>query len=238
VDLQKRRWKLTAALIVIVLIFNLVVAPIHAESDALNLTATTTTYKGWLTDMWGNLVTDSQGYYVVTISPEMVKDNKVTVDFNRYAALFLADFYNESSAVATHKLKIVNASGYEISYLDYQFTTENVLPRTNNIFRATTGTLTPALNRAYGTAYTEMMTTITSPTFRTSLCVDVKGFDGKNINLMMVNLRPINDAIMAFYGIKHSYDVTLPQMMNLDDNLRRAGYTSYANYLKRHYGVR
>ena len=100
----------------------------------------TTTVDGWLTDLDGNLVTDSQGYYVLTISSGMISGSHLTLDFNRYAALFLHSFHNISSAKATYKLKIVNNSGKELTYSNYSFTTENDLPRTDNLFNPSTGT--------------------------------------------------------------------------------------------------
>ncbi len=167
----------------------------------------------------------------------MLKANKLTLDMNRFAALFLRDFQNVSSNRSTKKMKIINKSGKNLSYSGYGFTTENVLPRTTNIFSATNGTLTPSMGRAFGTAYTAMLSTITSPTYRTDLCLPVQGFDDKNINLMIAPLRCANDAMMAFYGKDLSFEINLPQMMLFDDNLRQAGYAGYADYLRQYYGV-
>lgn len=52
------------------------------------------TYDGWLADLDGNLLTDSAGYYVLTISPDMVTGDTVRLNFNRYARLFLNSFQN------------------------------------------------------------------------------------------------------------------------------------------------
>jgi hypothetical protein len=167
----------------------------------------------------------------------MITGSKLTAGFNPFASLFLDDFRNVSSARTTKKVKIINASGKTLTWQDYAFTTENTLPRTSNLFSATTGTLTPALNRAFGTAYTAMVPSITSPSVRTDLCIGVQGFDGKNINLMQLNLRTINDAVLDFYGLDEAYELTLPQMMHLDDNLSTAGYASYGELLRDYYGV-
>ena len=198
-----------------------------------------TTTDGWLSDLDGNLLTDGAGYYVLTITPAMITGNTVNLDFNRYTRLFLDSFQNESNADATFKMKIVNNSGKRLTYSDYAFTTENMLPRTNNLFAVQTGVLTDSqrFGRAFGSAYTAMLPTITSPYYRTDLCLDVKGFDGKNINLMIAPLRCVNDALIDFYGVPETFDITLPQMMNRDANLAAAGYSSYADYLRKFYNV-
>ena len=54
---------------------------------------------------------------------------------------------------------------------------------------------------------------------------------------MIVNLRAVNSAMMSFYGVDRPFDISLPQFMNFDTNLRNAGYSSYAEYLKAFYGV-
>ena len=197
----------------------------------------TTTTNGWLTDLDGNLLKDSEGYYVLTLKPESVSGGKVTANLNEFASIFLNDFRNISSARYTKKVKILNKTGKTLVYKDYTFTTENDLPRTENIFSVTQGKLTNSMNRAFGSAYTAMLSTITSRTYRTDLSLDVKGFDGKNINIMIANLRCVNDAIIDFYNVDDSFDITLPQMMNLDENLRRAGYSSYSDYLMKYYNV-
>lgn len=200
-------------------------------------TVVTTTTGGWLTDLDGNLLRDGEGYYVLTISSDKLAGDEVQVDLDRFASLFLDDFRNVSSAASTKKLKIVNRTGRTLTYKDYSFSTENTLPRTDNIFRDSEGSFTHSMGRAYGSAYAAMLSSITSPTYRTDLCLDVQGFDGKNINLLIANLRPVNSAVMDFYGVANSYDISLPQMLALDQNLRAAGYTSNANYLKRYYNV-
>lgn len=198
-----------------------------------------TTTDGWLSDLDGNLLTDGNGYYVLTITPAMITGSTVNLDFNRYARLFLNSFQNESNADASFKMKIVNSTGKKLTYVDYAFTTENMLPRTNNLFAEQTGVLTDSqrFGRAFGSAYTAMLPTITSPYIRTDLCLDVKCFDQKNINMMISPLRCVNDALKAFYGAKESTDITLPQMMNRDENLIQAGYTGYADYLRKYYNV-
>lgn len=196
-----------------------------------------TTTDGWLTDLDGNLITDEEGYYVLTLSSDMISGGRLSAGFNPYAALFLEDFKNVSGTRTTKKLKVINNSGGKISYEDYEFTTENVLPRTENIFNVSTGSISNALNRGFGSAYTAMVPTITSPDYRTDLCLDVEGFDGKNINIMIANLRAINQPVLDFYGLDYAYELTLPQMMHLDANLTAAGYLGYADYLKKYYGV-
>ncbi len=195
------------------------------------------TYDGWLADLDGNLLTDSAGYYVLTISPDMVTGDTVRLNFNRYARLFLNSFQNVSNADASFKMKIVNNSGHKLTFSDYEFTTENMLPRTNNLFSATVGELTEsaAFGRAFGSAYTAMLPTITSPYIRTDLCLPVKCFDGKNINLMIAPMRCVNDALLDFYSLDETYDINLPQMMRRDGNLAAAGYSSYADYLRKFY---
>jgi hypothetical protein len=198
-----------------------------------------TTTDGWLSDLDGNLLTDSDGYYVLTITPAMITGDTVNLNFNRYTRLFLNSFQNESNADATFKMKIVNNSGKRLTYSDYSFTTENMLPRTSNLFAEQAGVLTESerFSRAFGSAYTSMLPTITSPYIRTDMCLDVKGFDGKNINLMIAPLRCVNDALIDFYGAEETFDITLPQMMNRDANIKAAGYTGYADYLRKYYNV-
>ncbi len=198
---------------------------------------TPTTTGGFLSDFDGNLLMDSDGYYVLNLRPDMIQSGEVSISLNQFAALFLDDFKNVSSNLSVKKLRIVNETGKELIYKDYSFTTENTLPRTDHIFAAANGSFSNFMNRAYGSAYTAMMSTITHPKYRTDLCLDIKGFDGKNMNLMTVPLRTVNDAVKAFYKVKDNFDVTLPQMMHLDENLRQAGYASYADYLKAYYGV-
>lgn len=197
------------------------------------------TTDGWLSDLDGNLVTDDAGYYVLILSPGMINDGRVEVNFNRFAEFFLNSFRNKSNADETLKVKIINNTGKKLAYEDYAFTTENMLRRTNNIFNPAVGELTESarFGRAFGSAFTAMLPTITSPTFRTDLCIDVQGFDGKNINLMMVPLRCVNDAVMSLYGVTETYDINLLQMMNRDDETRAKGYTGYADYLRKYYGV-
>lgn len=206
------------------------------SSLALSQSMVTTT-DGWLTDFDGNLVQDDQGYYVYEIQPDDVNNGYVVVDLNKFIEIFLYDFYNESDALVRHKLKIVNDSGKTLTYFDYDFTTENILPRTDSIFTGSPGGFTNALNRAFGSAYTAMLPAITSSDYKNVLCVDVKGFDDKNINLMMLNLRCVNDAIIDFYNVDHSFDINLQQMMGFDNDLKNAGYNSYADYLKQYYNV-
>lgn len=192
---------------------------------------------GWLVDNTLELEQDSEGYYVFTITPDMVSSGRVTVNLNRFAALFLREFYNVSSARSTFKLKLVNESGRRLTYSGYNFTTENTLPRTNNIFSETTGVLTNNLNRAFGSAYTAMVPTITGESPYTNLCLPVKGFDGKNINLMIAPLRATNDAMLDFYNKRETYEINLQEMMGFDDELVSRGYSGYANYLRRFYNV-
>lgn len=205
--------------------------PVSAEP------VTPTTTGGFLSDFDGNLLVDAQGYYVLTLRQDMIRSGEVEVSLDRFASLFLDDFKNVSSNRSLKKLRIINETGKDLVYKDYSFTTENTLPRTNNIFSETVGSFSNFMGRAYGSAYTAMMPTITSPRYRTDLCLGVRGFDGKNINLMIAPLRTVNDAVTAFYGVNHTFDITLPQMMSFDNNLRSAGYSSYGAYLKAFYGV-
>ena len=230
--------KRTTAAIMSVLIALLVICS-SAIMPAMTVAAAPVTTGGWLSDLDGNLVTDAGGYYVIYIMPEMVVNNRVTLNLNRYAALFLKSFKNVSNADASYKLRIVNNSGKKLNYLDYSFTTENILPRTNNLFTAANGMLKdfPDLGRTFGSAYTAMHPTITTPNTFTDLCLDVKCFDQKNINMMISPLRCVNDALKAFYNADKSTDITLPQMMNRDQNLIQAGYTGYADYLRKYYNV-
>ena len=198
---------------------------------------TPTTTGGFLSDFDGNLLVDSEGYYVLTLRPEMIQSGELQVNLNNFAALFLDEFKDVSNTVVTKKLRIVNNTGKDLNYKDYSFTTENTLPRANNIFNPAAGFFTNFMNRAFGSAYTEMISTITSQKYRTDLSINVKGFDGKNMNLMQIPLRTLNDAITAFYGANGTFDITLPQIMHREDNLKQAGYASYADYLKAYYGV-
>jgi len=234
--MKKRAFALLSALLAVMLVFGSAVLPASAEPVTV---APTTTTGGWLTDLDGNLVTDADGYYVIYIMPGMVVGNTVNLNLNRFAALFLKSFKNESDADASFKLRIVNNSGKELRYVDYAFTTENLLPRTSNVFRPAVGALTdvPALGRTFGSAYMAMLPTITEPDTYTDRCLDVRCFDGKNINMMIAPLRCVNDALLDFYNAGETYDITLPQLMNRDDNLRALGYTSYADYLRQYYGV-
>lgn len=225
-----------SALLAVMLVFGSAVMPARAEPATA---AQTTTTGGWLTDLDGNLVTDRDGYYVVYIMPNMVTANTVSLNLNPFAALFLKSFKNVSDSDATYKLRIVNNSGKILRYVDYAFTTENLLPRTAKVFRPLSGSLTdvPALDRTFGSAFTAMLPTITEPDTYTDRCLDVKCFDGKNINMMIAPLRCVNDALLDFYGAAETYEITLPQLMNRDQNLRAAGYTGYADYLRQYYGV-
>jgi hypothetical protein len=227
---------------VTMILFSIIlISQFNQQIDLVNasplLVEPTTTTEGWLTDLEGNLITDQEGYFVLTISQAMINAGKIEANFNKFAELFLDDFKNESGTEVNHKLKIINNTGRKINYKDYQFTTENVLPRTNNLFVAGTGSFTESMNRAYGSAYSAMLTSITLPDFRTDLCIGVKGFDDKNINIMMVNLSCINEAVMDFYGVDAPYKINLQQMMRLENDLQAAGYPSYASYLKSYYNV-
>jgi len=230
------RRSMTAALLAALLLVALGAAPVGALAA---VAIPTTTYDGWRADMDGKLLTDSEGYYVLTVTPQMAADGDITLQCNRFARLFLKDFRNISNTDTTYKMKIVNASGKTITYRDYAFTTHNVLPRTDNIFGPATGAITdsPELGRGLGSAYAAMLPTILTAGTYTDLCIDTQGFDGNNMNLMMVPLRCTNDAICSFYGVDHTFDVTLPQIMHLDENLAARGYSSYAHYLKSYYGV-
>ena len=231
------RMKRTAfALVLFLLLITAAAAAPHLSGKAEAADPATTT-DGWLTDLDGNLITDGEGCYVLTLTPEMITGGSLTARFNPFAAIFLEDFKNVSGTRSTKKVKVINQSGGLIRYEDYVFTTENVLPRTDNFFSVSTGSISNVLNRGFGTAYTAMVPTITSPETRTDLCLDVEGFDGKNINIMMANLRAINQAVLDLYGLDYAYELTLPQMMHLDENLTAAGYLGYADYLKKYYGV-
>ena len=61
---------------------------------------TLTTTEGWQTDFNGNLVPDQEGYYVLTITKDMIENDQVTLNLNPFASLFLSEFQNVSSARA------------------------------------------------------------------------------------------------------------------------------------------
>ena len=198
---------------------------------------TLTTTEGWQTDFNGNLVPDQEGYYVLTITKDMIENDQVTLNLNPFASLFLSEFRNVSSARSEKKLKIINESEAAIQFMDYEFTTENELPRTTNYFSPGSGSFVMGLGRVLGSAYQEMASTITSKIYRTDRTINVLGFDGKPINLMLLNLRTLNHAVADFYRRENPYDLNLQEMMAFDQDLKRAGYDSYGSYLKSYYGV-
>ncbi|WP_297213885.1 LPXTG cell wall anchor domain-containing protein [uncultured Flavonifractor sp.] len=145
----------------------------------------------------------------------------VTINCNDVANSLMAGLSlpGQASQVA---VRFVNNSSRTYVFEDYAFTTENGIERDVPV-------ASPGLPTTPG------YTIRTQPPLQDGAITSQRGFDGNLIPYPMTVLRSVTTPLKAAYGIADSADVTVLQVLHLEDRLAELGYDSYSEYLLDYY---
>lgn len=221
-------------------------------SFATNTSANTT--GGWLLDENNLITTDEDGYFVYTLSEEDIDENgEIIIDGNLLAD-YMADMMSiRMNQVINVPVKIVNNTGYKITYKDYEFDTVNRIeastPFTPDMSSAT---LENSSGYGWGQAWDDPFQALVDNKIYDKT-LDATGFDGLPIRSMVAPVRCINPAVISLYGKSSASTITLIEMNNLEEKIKEQntfknskGETitleadssrTYAQFLKSYYGV-
>lgn len=147
--------------------------------------------------------------------------DRVTINCNDVANSLMAQLTEPGQGTSV-ALRFVNESGRTYVYEDCTFTTENQISRDVPVGW-------PGLPETPG------YTVRAEPPQTPGALTDATGFDGKLIPYSMTVLRSVTTPLKAVYGIQDSADVTVLQVLHLEDRLRELGYDSYSDYLLDYY---
>ena len=153
---------------------------------------------------------------VYTISPQA--GECVTINCADVANTLMAGL-TQPGQISQVGVRIENQSSYTYVFSDYSFTTENHINRNVNVEPPH-----PSLR--------------TQPPAQEGAVTAQLGFDGKRIPSSMTVLRSITGPLKAVYGVRDSADVTLRQVVGVENSLKKRGYPSYAGYLLDYYKTR
>lgn len=156
---------------------------------------------------------------VYTISSDA--GDRVTINCNDVANSLMAQL-TEPGQASQIAVRFVNNSDRTYVFEDYAFTTENDIERDVPV-------------RSPGLPTTPGYTIRTQPPRQEGAITDQRGFDGNLIPYTMTVLRSVTAPLKAAYGIKDSADVSLLQVLHLEDRLAELGYDSYSDYLLDYY---
>ncbi|OUQ58671.1 hypothetical protein B5E56_10405 [Flavonifractor sp. An112] len=156
---------------------------------------------------------------VYTISPNA--GDRVTINCNDAANSLMAQLTVPGQA-AQVGIRFVNNTSRTYVFEDYAFTTENDIDRDVPV-------------RSPGLPTTPGYTIRTQPPQQEGALTDQLGFDGNRIPYTMTVLRSVTTPLKAVYGMEDSADVSVLQVLHLEDRLAELGYDSYSDYLLDYY---
>lgn len=221
-------------------------------SFTTNTSANTT--GGWLLDENNEITTDEDGYFVYTLNEEDIDENgEATIDGDLLAD-YMADMMSARMNYTIHvPVKIVNNTGYKITYKDYEFDTVNRIeastPFTPDMSSAT---LENSSGYGWGQAWDDPYKALVDNKIYDKT-LDATGFDGLPIRSMVAPVRCINPAVISLYGKSSASTITLIEMNNLEEKIKEKNTfknskdeiitleadssRTYAQFLKAYYGV-
>ena len=209
---------------------------------------------GWLVDSSGNIIMDSDGYYVYTITDEDIDSSgNIEVDGSKLAELLSIKSWNDRNMYTiSSKIKISNKTSYSITYSDYDFSTSNVIGY-GDLFttQKTTDDLSDKSSFGWGKAWESTYNILVGNT-SVSTTYDAMGFDGENVRSITAAMRSITPASNSLYNT-NSGRMQLKQMLELPDKIKEAisfensngvminlpadPNRTYADFQKAYYGV-
>lgn len=156
---------------------------------------------------------------VYTIEPGA--GDRVTISCNDVANSLMTQL-TEPGQASEIAVRFVNNSDRTYVFDTCDFTTENYIDRDVPV-------ASPGLPETPG------YTIRTRPPQTEGALTDQRGFDGNLIPYSMTVLRSVTTPLKAVYGVQDSADVSVLQVLHLEDRLQSMGYDSYAGYLLDYY---
>lgn len=159
---------------------------------------------GWLRDQKGNLMKNTDGYFVYTITESQIDEfGEIDIDCNElaYEIIVAMETYGGSKL----KIKIVNETNNDVYYSDYDFTTVNTIP-VGDVFIPDMANL-ELTNLPYGKSnIVKGLGQVWLPYYEglkndevIGMALDVIGFDGEYIRMAPAPLRSMNPAIISYF---------------------------------------
>lgn len=213
-------------------------------SATVSITNTSVAATGGWKKEDGRLVQDDDGYFIYTITPDQIsEDRTITVDCDLLAEYFISKMQdNQNSSPCNFKVKFINETGGPIQYKDYHFDTVNWMPAGykfaslgNPSMKDTDeGTDEYSAGYGWGKVWQQMYAMLTGQT-NTAGSLNVTGFDGNPVRIASAPLRTINPAVISYFssnpgkgtltgnaGTGSASEITLKQMNAFPELIKKA----------------
>lgn len=156
---------------------------------------------GWLRDQKGNLMKNTDEYFVYTITENQIDEfGEINIDCNELAAelsnVMMRSFNGQPR---NFKLKLINKTNSIVYYSDYDFTTVNTIP-VGDVFTPDMENLELSIysNKGLGQVWLPYYEGLNNNEV-IGMTLDAIGFDGEYIRMSPAPLRCINSAILSYF---------------------------------------
>lgn len=157
---------------------------------------------GWLRDQKGDLMKNTDGYFVYTITESQIDEfGVIDIDCNELAAELSNEMMRSFNAQPrSFKLKLINKTNSIVYYSDYNFTTVNTIP-VGDVFTPDMENLELSIynnKKGLGQVWLPYYEGLNNNEV-IGMTLDAIGFDGEYIRMSPAPLRCINSAILSYF---------------------------------------
>lgn len=221
-------------------------------TSATSVSATATS--GWLLDENNSITTNEDGYFVYTLNEEDIDENgEITIDGDALADYMSYMMRTKKNRITHVPVKIVNNTGYKVTYKDYEFDTVNQIEaNTPFIPDMNSATLEDGSGYGWGQAWRDPYEMLVGNKI-SDVTLNATGFDGLPVRSVIAPLRCINPAIISLYKKTSAPNISLIEMNNLEEKIKEKNTfknskgvditleadstRTYGQFLKAYYGV-